>query len=135
MAGTEAYSLADLALKASDKVGRSNFKTLNQVEQAAQKATSSPELRQFVAANTSFINAYSRAINPQGVGTVADKEHAREMLETAFSKGDYAAVINQLKSEIEAARKSPGQVKEDLRNRFTGSSAGGAAKSDPLGIR
>lgn len=120
MAATEADSLADLALNASNKLGRTGIKSLNTAIQSVEKGTASPELRRFVAANTSFINAYARAINPQGVGTVADKEHAREMLDVAFSKGDYAAVIDQLKSEIAAAKASPGTVKGEMRERFTG---------------
>lgn len=132
MAASEAASLAQLAKEASERVDRTGLKTLNQVEQAAQKATSNPDLRKFVASNTSLINAYARAINPQGVGTVADKEHAREMLDTAFSKGDYSATVDQLLKEIDAARKSPGTVKDSLRSGFTGSDGG---KTDPLGIR
>lgn len=122
MAATEAASLADLAKAASEKVPRTEFKKLNDVVQAAQKAGSSPELRAFVASNTSLINAYARAINPQGVGTVADKEHARDMLDTAFSKGDYAATVDQLLLEIKAAKESPGTVKGEMRDRFVGDS-------------
>ena len=99
--------------------------------QAVEKGTASPELRKFVAANTSFINAYARAINPQGVGTVADKEHAREMLDVAFSKGDYTAVISQLKAEIAAAKASPGTVKTEMRERFTG--VKGGSSGEPAG--
>lgn len=120
MAATEAASLADLAKQASAKVDRTSYKSLNDVIQAGQRATASPELRAFTASNTSLINAYARAINPQGVGTVADKEHAREMLSTAFSKGDYEAAVNQLLVEIDAARKSPGTVQREMRDRFTG---------------
>lgn len=120
MAAQEAKSLAELAIDASAKVPRTEYKSLNAVIQAAQKSTSSPELRAFVASNTSLINAYARAINPQGVGTVADKEHAREMLDTAFSKGDYSAAVNQLLKEIDAAQKSPRQVKDSMREGFTG---------------
>lgn len=128
MAATEAASLADLAKSASEKVPRTQYKKLNDVVQAAQKAGSSPELRAFIASNTSLINAYARAINPQGVGTVADKEHARDMLDTAFSKGDYAATVDQLLLEIKAAKESPGTVKGEMRDRFVG---GGARKAAP----
>lgn len=123
MAATEAASLAQLAKEASGKVDRTQYKAFNQVMQAGQAATASPELRAFTASNTSLINAYARAINPQGVGTVADKEHAREMLSTAFSKGDYEAAVNQLLLEIDAARKSPGTVQKEMRDRFTGKTA------------
>ena len=134
MAGTEAAKLADLALEASKKVDRTNVKSLNTALQAVQKGTASPDLRAFVASNTSLINAYARAINPQGVGTVADKEHAREMLDTAFSKGDYEATVKQLLKEIDAARQSPGSVKGEMRNQFTGSggSSGEPANRPPI---
>lgn len=121
IASQEAAGLSKLALQASEEWNRTGIKTLNDLEKFAQGRTASPELRRFVAANTSFINAYARAINPQGVGTVADKEHAREMLEVGFSKGDYAAAINQLQAEIATAQASPGQVKASMRERFTGS--------------
>jgi hypothetical protein len=136
MAATEAASLADLAKQASGKVDRTQFKVFNDIMQAGQKATASPELRAFTASNTSLINAYARAINPQGVGTVADKEHARDMLSTGFSKGDYNAAIDQLMQEIAAARRSPGTVKQEMRDRFTGKepAPGAAAAATPAGV-
>jgi len=132
LAGNEAYKLADLAQKASSEWSRAGIKTWNDLVKFAESKTSSPTLRRFVAANTSFINAYARAINPQGVGTVADKEHAREMLEVGFSKGDYAAAIDQLKSEIEVAQSAPKDVKDKLRKDFTGESDKGE-KTPKLG--
>lgn len=132
MAATEAAGLSSLALKASEEWNRSGIKSLNDLEKYVQGKTASPQLRRFVAANTSFINAYARAINPQGVGTVADKEHAREMLEVGFAKGDYAAAIDQLQSEISVAQKSPSKVKESMRERFTGGGARQAAPKEAL---
>lgn len=120
IAASEAYKMADLALDASEKLGRTGIKSLNAAQQAVQGGTASPELRRFVAANTSFVNTYARAISPQGVPTVEDKKHAYEMLNTAFTKGDYAATIDQLKKEMEAALASPGEVKEQMRDRFMG---------------
>ena len=133
MASTEASGLAQLALKASNEWQRSGVKSLNDLYKYAEGKTASPELRKFVAANTSFINAYARAINPQGVGTVADKEHAIEMLQVGFAKGDYAAAIKQLQQEIATAKASPGQVKEDMRRSFTGG-AGTPSGTLPAGI-
>jgi len=118
MAVNEADQLADLAGKASEDFKRTGYKKLNDLYQAVEAGTASPELRRFVAANTSFINAYARAISPSGVPTVSDKEHAREMLSTAFSEGDYAATIDQLKKEMSAAKKSPGMVREGFREGY-----------------
>lgn len=116
MAVNEANLLSDLALKASGEWSRAGIKTWNDLQKYAQGKTASPELRKFVAANNSFVNAYARAISPSGVPTVSDKDHAREMLEVSFSKGDYAATIEQLKNEMEAAKQAPQAAKQELRN-------------------
>ena len=115
MAVNEADQLADLALSASDDFKRTGYKKLNDMYQAVEAGTANPEMRKFVAANTSFINTYARAISPSGTPTVNDKDHAREMLDTAYSEGDYAAVIDQLKKEMSAAKSSPGKVKQEMR--------------------
>jgi hypothetical protein len=115
MAVNEADKLSDLALKASEQWKRSGIKSLNDLQKAAQSATASPELRQFAAANLSFINAYARAIAPTGVPTQSDKDHAREILDVAFSKGDYRAAIDQLKREMQAAKEAPAATKAELR--------------------
>jgi hypothetical protein len=133
MAATEARGLADLARTASDEWNRSDIRSFNDLQRIAQDKTKSPELRRAVGATTSFINAYARAINPQGVGTVADKEHAMQMISPAFAKGDYAAAIDQLIKEIETAQKSPGKVKENMRNRFLGKQEETAQNKAPQG--
>jgi hypothetical protein len=108
-----------IAIDRSKDVNRSEFKTLNDIQYAIQRRTASPELRRFEAANNALINVYARAINPQGVATVSDKDHAREVLSTAFSKGDYAAGANQLKVEVDTELRSPGSVKRRMRSEFT----------------
>jgi hypothetical protein len=115
LAVNEANALSNLALKTSEEWQRSGVKSLNDLQKYAQSKTASPELRKFVAANNSFINAYARAISPSGTPTVADKDHAREMLDTGFSKGDYAATIDILRQEMDAARTAPQATKEELR--------------------
>jgi hypothetical protein len=122
-----------LAVKASGEWKRLNLKTLNDVQKYAQSHTESKELRRFVAANNSFINAYARAISPTGTPTVPDKEHAREMLEVAFSKGDYEATIDQLKMEMQAAKASPQKAKQDIRDLATGKGGGDAEETKIIG--
>jgi len=51
---------------------------------------------------------------------VADKEHAREIFSTATGPEAYKAVLDQIAKELEAARKSPGQVREEFRSGTTG---------------
>jgi hypothetical protein len=115
MAVNEASQFADLALGASQKVDRTKYPSLNSALQAAEKGTGDPAIVQFGAYNNSLINAYARAISPSGTPTVSDKDHAREMLSTAYSKGQYAAVVAAMKQEMGAAMKSPGAVREEFR--------------------
>ena len=116
VATNEAYNMADQVTEASSKVSRTNFMPINKALASYEKNTGSPEQVAFGAALTSFINAYGRAVNPNGTATVADKEHAREMLSTANSHEQVVAVINQLKKEMEAAKRAPGQAKQEMRD-------------------
>lgn len=116
MAGNEAALFAQNALAASEKVNRSNFPDLNKILLAGQKRTGDPDVVAFGSYNNSLINAYARAVSPSGTPTVSDKDHAREILETNFSKGQYQAGVNVILKEIEAAKQSPGQTAQELRN-------------------
>jgi hypothetical protein len=120
MAVAEAQRMIPLALDASEKASRLGIKSLNDIQQAVQKGTASPELRKFVAANNSLVNVYSRAVSPTGTPTVSDKDHAREVLSTGFSKGDYKAAVEQLQAEMQAAQASPGDVRKEFRQAVTG---------------
>ena len=127
IAGNAAFNMAGMVTDASAKVSRTRFMPVNKALLAYEKNTGDPDVVAYGAALTSFINAYGRAINPTGTATVADKDHAREMLSTAQSHDQIVSVINQLKKEIEAEKKAIGQTKQDIRDR-TGSPEGGAAK-------
>lgn len=129
IAVNEANLLSNLALKTSDEWKRTGAKSLNDLQKYATSKGASPELRKFVAANNSFINAYARAISPSGVPTVSDKEHAREMLDVAFSKGDYQATIGQLQQEMEAAKEAPQATKEELRKLAKAGNGGNESKT------
>jgi hypothetical protein len=115
MAVTEATQFADLAVKSSEKVNRTSYPSFNKILLAGEKGTGDKDIVQFGAYNNSLINAYARAISPSGTPTVSDKDHAREMLDTAYSKGQYAAVVDAMKKEMAAAMKSPGMVREEFR--------------------
>lgn len=116
MAVNEATQFADLALKASNNMPRGQFTPVNQALQSYDAKTGDPKIRAFGAYNNSLINAYARAISPSGTPTVSDKDHAREMLSTADSPEQYAAVVGAMKTEMTAAQKSPGAVREEFRD-------------------
>lgn len=123
-AGIEAHGAIQLGRIASDAVPRGNWVPINKAIQAYQEGTSDPQLRAFGSANTTIINTYARAINPNGVGTVADKEHARQMLSTADGPAAYKAVLDQLEKEIEMAHQSPSQARAGFRQEREGRLSG-----------
>ena len=116
LAVSELNRVLPLALQASKTVNRGRFVPLTTAEQAVQRGSSDPNLAKFVAANNTLVNVYARAVSPTGVGTVEQREHAREMLSTATSQEAYEAVVGQMQKEAEAAEQAPGDVKIGLEN-------------------
>ena len=119
MAAAEAGAVAELALQASAAVPRTQFMPANKAIRAYQSNTGDPAVARFGAANLALINTYARAISPTGVPTVNDKQHAEEVLSTAQSPEQYAAVVEQMKLEIKAAQESPGTVRSAMRSRMS----------------
>jgi hypothetical protein len=125
VAATEAKKTIPIALKASQAFKRSNFPSLNKAIAQVAAGTGDTDIVKFVAATNAVINTYARAISPSGVPTVADKEHARDVLNTAQSPEQYAAVMDILQQEINAALESPPEVRAAM----AGEHAGGGGKS------
>ncbi|MFC6309463.1 hypothetical protein E2553_00315 [Paraburkholderia dipogonis] len=119
MAVNEASQFADIAQEASKAVPRSQFVPANKALNAYQTNTGDPKIVAFGAATNSLINAYARAVSPSGTPTVSDKEHAREMLNTAQTPEQYASVVSMMKREMAAAQQSPGQVRSEFREAVT----------------
>jgi hypothetical protein len=115
MAISEAQKMAPLALTASENVDRTRFPTLNEALLAYEQGAGDENVVRLGVATNSLINIYARAVNPNGVATVSDKDHARELLSAAWNKGQYAAGIDQLMQELSAARAAPKEVKQELR--------------------
>lgn len=108
----EANTAMDLALETSRNLPRTGFVPLNKAIQMVQSNTGSPELAQHVAQINAVINTYAKAINPTGVPTQSDKDHAREVLNAAQTPEQFEAVIRQLQREIAVAHKSARSVKD-----------------------
>lgn len=125
MAVNEANKFADLVLQASNKVKRTEYPDLNRIILAGERRTGNTDVVQFGAALNSFINAYARAVSPSGTPTVSDKEHAREIISTDYSRGQIAAAIEQLKKEMQAAKEAPAATKQELRDLGLGGKSGG----------
>lgn len=118
MAATEAANLGGLVLDTSAAVPRSNYPVWNRVTNAYAENTGDPNIVKFTGALNSYVNAYARAINPSGSTTVSDKEHAREILDTAMSHGQIQAGIDQLQKELEQAKRAPASASETIKQEF-----------------
>ena len=138
LAVQEAISLMPLALAASEAVDRTQFPSLNKALIEFEAGTGDEAVVRLGIAVNSFINVYARAVSPVGTPTVSDKEHARELLEGAWAKGQFAAGIDQLNKEMQAALRSPEAVRASMRSVITGKeeNTDGAAEAPltPLGV-
>jgi hypothetical protein len=125
-AAAEAAQLAPLALEASEKVARSGFLPFGRAQVMFNNQTNDPAMNEFATANIGLATAYAGAMARGQKSTVADNEHARDMLTTAKSHAAYKAVVNQMLKEIEAAQRAPKQVREGLRGEVSGKGGHGA---------
>lgn len=111
---TTAQMTAQRVLDASEKVDRTEYPSFNRIILAAEQGTGGQDVIRFgIAANT-LINNYARAL---GAGssqlTDAARHEAQRMLETAWSKGQIRAAIDQMRlelnSELEGAKRAHGE--------------------------
>jgi hypothetical protein len=120
MAVSEAKNTFPLVRQASAALPRTEFVPVNRALQAAQTNTGDPRVVALGTAINTSINAYARAISPTGVPTVADKEHARELLSTASTPDQLNAVLNVMEKEMAAAQKAPTEVMARQKARISG---------------
>lgn len=120
MASTEFNQILPIIQQASDAVDRTNYPDLNRIIQSFERRTGDPNVVKLGGGINTLINLYARAISPNGVPTVSDKDHAREILSAAWSKGQFNAAVGMMKQEVDAALSSPEKVRDDMRKRFLG---------------
>lgn len=120
LAATEAVEMLDIVKETSDKFGRTRFVPWNMALKAYESGTGEPEIAEFGASVNALVNVYARAINPTGVPTVSDKDHARAVLNTVQSPAQVDAVLGIIRRELEIAKKAPQQVRESIRGSVTG---------------
>ncbi len=120
MAADEASQMIPLARQASSEVVRSGFLPFGKAQIMFDENTNDPALRKFAAANNALVNVYARAVSPNGVTTVSDKDHARAILATAHDQASYNATLDMMEKEIKTAQAAPGHVRAALGNALTG---------------
>jgi hypothetical protein len=120
MAVTEAQQTFPLVRQASAALPRTEFPGVNRALQAAQTGSGDPRVIALGTALNTSVNAYARAISPSGTPTVADKEHARELLNTANTPEQLNAVLGMMEKEMAAASKAPTEVMARQKARISG---------------
>lgn len=131
MAATEFKQVLPIVMQASNAVSRTNYPDINKIIQAYQEKTGDPNVVKFGGGLNTLVNLYARAINPTGTPTVSDKDHARGILQKAWSQGQFNAAVGMMEQEIDAALSSPEKVKENMRGRFLGHPAQQPAAAQP----
>lgn len=115
MAAAEAYTMTDIVREYSDKIDHTEYPTINAIQNAIARGTGDTNIVQLNAALNGLINTYARAINPNGQPTVADKTHAREVIDAAYSNGQIDAALDVMAKEMEAAKASGSSFQKTLR--------------------
>jgi hypothetical protein len=127
----EAKTFAPLALQASEKVDRTQFPTLNSLLLAAEKGSGNEDVVRLSVATQSLLNAYAAAVTPTGTPTEGAQSRAHELLDKAWSQGQFRVAIDQLMKEMDAASKSPGMVREEFRKGAAAPAPGGEPVTGP----
>lgn len=108
--------MVPVALSASTKVDRTQYPTLNSVVLAAQRGTGDENVVRFAQAANAIIYEYSKFLNPTGIPTDADKARATEILNTAWSQGQFAAALDQIANkEIPAGAAGVAETRGEFR--------------------
>ena len=114
-AANEASKMAGVVRDLSDKVDRTEFPTINAVSNAVSKGTGGKEIVQLNTSINALVNSYARAISPTGQPTVSDKNHAREVINSAYSTGQLSAILDVMQQEMDIAREAAGTASTELK--------------------
>ena len=114
-AANEANDMVAVVRDLSGKVNRTEFPTINAITNAVSKGTGGKEIVQLNASINALVNSYARAISPTGQPTVSDKNHAREVINSAYSTGQIDAILDVMQQEMSIARKSAGTASTELK--------------------
>ena len=128
-AGNEAATMIPIARLYADKVGAGQFKSMNDLSNWASKHTGDKAIVQLNTALNSLVNSYARAINPRGMPTVSDKNHAREILDAGLSNGQLNATLDVMEQEIAAARAGTAAARSEVNPGSKTTQAGGGAQT------
>lgn len=113
-ASNEVEQLIPQAVEASRAFPRGQLVPLNTLMQKWDQGKSDPKYNDFMMANFSLLNAYTRAMNPQGVPRIQERleQHAIGVLSTATSPETYEVQIRRLWKEVQASKTATAKTAE-----------------------
>lgn len=96
------------AILSSRQLPRGRIVPFNQLVQQWEKGTSDPRYNDFMVKNLALLNAYVRAMNPQGVPRVAERleTHALGLLSMATDQRSYEVQVQALWQEVVRTRRA-----------------------------
>jgi hypothetical protein len=109
-ASSEAAKMIPIAQNYVTKVNPSDYPIVNAAGNYVASKTGDPNVAGLAATLNALVNSYSRAINPTGNPTVSDKNHAREIINSAMAKGQFNEVFTVMQQEMDAAKASPSEA-------------------------
>lgn len=119
MALNEAQQFVPLGDAASAKVDRTQYPNLNSIYEAVLKGTGDENVIRLVMATNAITNAYAQVAARGGQSTDAARAQGREILENAFSKGQYAVAVDQMMKEVIRAQNAPAATQGDILKAFS----------------
>lgn len=110
----EVNFMGNLAVKASEKVSRTDYPNINDVIIAMQQGTGNVDVVDFGQATYSLVISYAKFLNPTGVPTDADKANATRILQMGWSHDQFAEAIRFMKKEIESGQQGVAATRFEL---------------------
>jgi hypothetical protein len=126
-AANEAGQMIGVVRNLSSQIDRSQYPSLNAIQNAADKGTGGKEIVQLNTSINALVNSYARAISPTGQPTVSDKNHAREILNASYSNGQLGAILDTMGQEMNIAKSAAGEARAQLKAERNGKATPAAA--------
>jgi hypothetical protein len=117
LASSEARKMIELAKGYSAAIDRTQYPSINAIQNAVNKGTGDKNIVALNTALNSLVNSYARAINPKGIATVSDKNHAREIVNANYANGQLDTIFSVMDEEMKAAQESTGAARAALRGK------------------
>ena len=129
LASSEARKMIELAKGYSAAIDRTQYPSINAIQNAVNKGTGDKNIVALNTALNSLVNSYARAINPKGIATVSDKNHAREIVNANYANGQLDTIFSVMDEEMKAAQESTGAARASLRGKPAAAAPAAAAAS------